>query len=710
VAGLEARLQAQRGALGECSALRAALEEQERRAAARVEEIVAGLPQAQRDHVQGYLWRLLEVDEGLEAALEAALGAHSGAVLFSSAPSALAFLEALRGSEVGRASALVVGPKPVSASFGFVPLGRPLAPRVRAPQALQPLVERLLRDVYLVDDLREAIDRYGASDPPACFVTAAGERLDPSGAMTGGRAGADGAIRRAGELRRRSAEQEALAAQVRELEAAAAAAGERVAAAAADVDRARERQHERELAAVDLGKDLERARERLEVGGRQVARLQEERAALSASQERLSREWAETAGRCEVAERERGALEAEAAALGADVDSRAADTDVLERALGEARVALAELRARRDEQRAALQRLAGEVEQHRSWIAQRRQEVESARVRAAELRASSEAAEREMGERIEREIHARQEQEAMREGFEAGSARIEALEQGARETARERSDQQQSLASRELQLQELRLRQDQQRERMRERYAVDIASYEVPEAVEEYGDPEEREAELKRLRSALESLGSVHLGAIEEYEGVSERHRYLAEQKKDLELSVERLENAIARINRTSRARFRETFEAVNTCFQDLFPRMFRGGRAELMLTDSEDVLEAGIEIHAQPPGKRLQTVNLLSGGEKSLTALALLMAVFTVKPSPFFLLDEVDAALDDANVGRFDALLREMAGTAQFLVITHNQSSIESADTLFGVTMEQPGRSKLVSVNLEERAPEPAA
>ena len=210
-----------------------------------------------------------------------------------------------------------------------------------------------------------------------------------------------------------------------------------------------------------------------------------------------------------------------------------------------------------------------------------------------------------------------------------------------------------------------------------------------------------RERELERLRQSLRSLGDVHLGAIEEYEEVSERNRYLTEQRADLETSIERLRNAIARINRTSRARFRSTFEAVEAQFQQIFPRMFNGGRAHLSLTDAEDVLEAGIEITAQPQGKRLQNVNLLSGGEKTLTALALLMAVFAVKPSPFFLLDEVDAALDDANVGRFNDLLIERAESSQLLLITHNKGTIEIAQTLFGVTMQERGLSKLVTVDL---------
>jgi len=211
----------------------------------------------------------------------------------------------------------------------------------------------------------------------------------------------------------------------------------------------------------------------------------------------------------------------------------------------------------------------------------------------------------------------------------------------------------------------------------------------------------DRKREAEKLRKSLQSLGDVNLGAIEEHEELAERFRFLSEQKEDLEGTITNLREAIARINRTSRKRFRETFEAVSKHFSENFPRLFGGGKASLELTEAEDVLEAGVDIMAQPPGKRLQNVNLLSGGEKTMTALALLVAVFQVRPSPFFLLDEVDAALDDANVGRFNQLIVEMAKQSQFLVITHNKRTIEVGDVLYGVTMEQRGVSKLVSVVL---------
>jgi chromosome segregation protein len=211
----------------------------------------------------------------------------------------------------------------------------------------------------------------------------------------------------------------------------------------------------------------------------------------------------------------------------------------------------------------------------------------------------------------------------------------------------------------------------------------------------------EREERLEQTRRALHSLGDVNLGAIEEHEELSERYRFLSEQKTDLDRTIASLQDAIQRINRTSRKRFRETFEAVAKRFTENFPRLFSGGKASLSLTEAEDVLEAGVEIMAMPPGKRLQNVNLLSGGEKTLTAIALLVAVFQVRPAPFFLLDEVDAALDDANVGRFNEIVRDLAGESQFVLITHNKRTIEVADILYGVTMERKGISKLVAVEL---------
>jgi chromosome segregation protein len=204
---------------------------------------------------------------------------------------------------------------------------------------------------------------------------------------------------------------------------------------------------------------------------------------------------------------------------------------------------------------------------------------------------------------------------------------------------------------------------------------------------------------IARLRARIDRLGPVNMMAIEQFDELESRHSFLTVQRKDLVDSIAQTAQAIKQIDETTRSRFAEAFAAINRNFQETFSTLFGGGRAGLTLLDEADPLESGIEIIAQPPGKRLQSVQLLSGGEKALTAIALMFGLFKYKPSPFCLLDEIDAPLDDANIGRFVEMLRGMLGHTQFILITHNRKTMEIADRLYGVTMEEPGVSKLISV-----------
>lgn len=207
---------------------------------------------------------------------------------------------------------------------------------------------------------------------------------------------------------------------------------------------------------------------------------------------------------------------------------------------------------------------------------------------------------------------------------------------------------------------------------------------------------------LEQVTKRIERLGAINLAAIEEYQSESERKQYLDAQHADLTEALETLEEAIRKIDRDTRARFKETFDKVNTQFQILFPILFGGGQANLELM-GEDILEAGVTVMARPPGKRNSSIHLLSGGEKALTAVALVFAIFQLNPAPFCLLDEVDAPLDDANVGRFCDLVKKLAETVQFIFVTHNKLAMEMAHHLVGVTMKEPGVSRLVSVDVEE-------
>jgi len=212
--------------------------------------------------------------------------------------------------------------------------------------------------------------------------------------------------------------------------------------------------------------------------------------------------------------------------------------------------------------------------------------------------------------------------------------------------------------------------------------------------------------DIQSLKNQIAKIGDVNLMAIEEFEQVKKRFDFLDTQKQDLEQALTQLRSAILKINKASRERLQEAFHATNAMFKKVFPRLFRGGEAslELIYEGTDDILEAGVDIIAQPPGKKLQSVQLLSGGEKALTALSLVFAIFLIKPSPFCVLDEVDAPLDEGNVGRFNELLREMSLISQFVVITHNKRTMECANRLYGVTMEESGVSKLVSVNLHRK------
>ena len=210
------------------------------------------------------------------------------------------------------------------------------------------------------------------------------------------------------------------------------------------------------------------------------------------------------------------------------------------------------------------------------------------------------------------------------------------------------------------------------------------------------------EEKLEKIRRRIERLGPINLAAIDEFKEQTERKEYLDSQLTDLNTALETLENAIRKIDRETRTRFRETFANVDKGFKRLFPKLFGGGHAYMELT-GDDLLSAGVTVMARPPGKRNSTIHLLSGGEKALTAVALVFAIFELNPAPFCMLDEVDAPLDDANVGRFCDIVKDMSDTVQFVFITHNKVTMEMSRQLTGVTMQEPGVSRMVSVDLDE-------
>ena len=264
---------------------------------------------------------------------------------------------------------------------------------------------------------------------------------------------------------------------------------------------------------------------------------------------------------------------------------------------------------------------------------------------------------------------------------------------------RELEEVRQKIHEEEILASEVQLKLSHLQESMKERYGATLSTS-IGASLEE-SPKEEMSKRLAELKSSLEGFGEVNLMAIEEYQELKQRHDFLSEQQTDLHQALDSLKKAILRINRTTTKRFLETFHLVNEKFKLVFARLFKGGQASLVMVDEQDPATTGIDIIAQPQGKKLQNIDLLSGGEKALVATALLFGLFMIRPTPFCLLDEVDAPLDDANINRFIELIKEFSKTSQFIMITHNKSTMEAAQTLYGITMETPGVSKVVSVRL---------
>ena len=237
--------------------------------------------------------------------------------------------------------------------------------------------------------------------------------------------------------------------------------------------------------------------------------------------------------------------------------------------------------------------------------------------------------------------------------------------------------------------------------------ALDESGFTLQALMDEMPDEAEEESwqqQVNEIGQKIQRLGAINLAAIEEYEQQSERKRYLDAQNDDLNKALETLEGAIRKIDKETRTRFKETFDKVNAGVKEMFPKLFGGGHAYLELT-GDDLLDTGVTIMARPPGKRNSTIHLLSGGEKALTAVALVFSIFQLNPAPFCMLDEVDAPLDDANVGRFCSMVKTMSEKTQFIFITHNKITMELAQQLNGVTMKEPGVSRLVAVDVQEAA-----
>jgi chromosome segregation protein len=681
--------------------------------------------------VRGLVADIVQPPPELETALEAVLGERLGNIIVESHEVGVEAIDYLKQRSEGRSSFIPLslrGPGTVvydatggaSVEVGgapaMVPVEWPTGEGVRGPMLeligfdrdYDRVASYLLGDVIVVENLRTALELWRRTKTNKTLVTLDGEVIDAHGVVTGG--SLEAATASVLSQKREMRELEEVVAQLeRDYQTSLARHVDNkqaLAAVVAELDdtAATIRRDEIDLAAHK--KETERlARERTAAEARRAQLAAAIEAARAAGEQNQAR-W-EAAGAQLAAERE-SATKGEAGAdeLRSRVSVLAERSEGILAALSAAKIDAAQAGERKRTAHETMERLRGEVAEYESRRAQLAEETAADLARAETLRVEVEQLRQEaagLQDELDERTRAFGERQSVFEERSGQLARREAELKGTRANVGRLA---QELSTLDLRCQQTTMRLQALDEQVRERYS-ELGK--VADVVADFHlrglSGEAQDSRIRELRGLVERMTEVNLMAIEQSAELQQRYEFLSTQKADLESAMNRLETAINKINIASRKRFREVFDAVNAKFQEVFPHLFGGGKAHLALTDESDLLETGVEIVANPPGKKMmQNLELLSGGEKALTAVSLLFAIFLVKPSPFCVLDEVDAPLDEANVGRFNHAVREMTDQAQFIIVTHNQRTMEIADRLCGVTMEESGVSKLVAVKLRDR------
>ena len=665
----------------------------------------------------GVLADFLEVEPKYEAVVEDFLRDELNYVVVKSWDAADEGLRLLRSDVDGRATFLV-HPNDAQAKFSFAVEEGSYRPAQHGPivpvkncirvlngfgKSLEVILPKL-REGYLTPDGDTAKEL--ALENPAAFFLSPGGECFHNVTVTGGKQRSEGPLSMKRELRDVARQVEELERAVKEQERQLAELAQQISALTGRLDELEATRREAEKAALTSGHALEQLDGELSRTNTRVATFLQELDRVMA--DRRQEEAAAEAKQASVAlhEQKRSAMELAMTTAQEELARLKAARDTAAHTASERMARLAGLEERRIAAAAALQR----IETMAAEIASRRNELDAQIAGAAAEQQQRQAENLRLTEQLaalaNEKVSVEQRGVELKNESEQVRAALVAIEQELRELraaldqARDRKGELAATAAklqsdlehmRETCLNELNIPAD-------ELIRLGLALVAGEQLAAE-------EAVYREMRTRLDNMGPVNMMALEEYKETAARHTFLETQRKDLLESIENTQNTIKEIDEFSRAKFKEAFERINENFQLTFRKLFGGGQAFMKLTDEENAIESGIDVVASPPGKRLQNVLLLSGGEKALTALALLVGIFQYQPSPFCLLDEVDAPLDEANIGRFTELVKEMAVQTQFVIITHSKKTMGVAPVMYGVTMQEPGVSKIVSVKFGEPA-----
>jgi len=655
----------------------------------------------------GLLADVFDVDIEHAAVIEAALGEMDQHLVVADTRTLLAHLETIGGLP-GRLTLLGLDRVPPIVNEHLTPPDQPgfvarALDLVRFESAHEHLARHLLAKTIVVEDLEAAL-RFARADVIGLrFVTRQGEVVEADGRVrVGPPSSTAGLISRKSELR----DIETRLTKNEDLIAALSDQLNRTQAEAGHLD---EVQQELRTAIYESNTARVEANAGLQSLNEMIDRLTHEQPLIAQEVALLEQQINEvleksTAGgtSLEVLERENKERETRAAEHQQRIDQIVSRRRESQEQLTQVKVAagqLTEKRAAAAETINALRRTLRDLE---GSTAAAKNDIEQCQVRIAEAEAAVASATNELA-RLGSEIttledrcrQLRNQREELRLELDGLAHSARAARQQLAEVETERHQQEMSLA-------ETRVRRDELSTRVADEMSINLAERYAAYRHEEQ-DWAQVEAEIAELRRKMERLGNVNLDALNELEELEQRHQFLTSQRDDLRESRRQLEELIVKLNQESEQRFRTTFEQIRDNFRTLFRKLFGGGRADIVLEDPEKILDCGIEIVAQPPGKELQVISLMSGGEKSMTAIALLMSIFKSKPAPFTILDEVDAALDELNNERFNRIIREFVDESQFIIITHSKRTMSIADRLYGITMQEPGVSTRMSVQLKD-------
>ncbi len=655
--------------------------------------------------IVGVVADLFEPEPPYEVPLEAALGQRLQYLIVEDEKEAVEAISLLKRESLGRGSFIPLGVKENgegAPSFREGEKGKPypLLQFVRVKENFAPIAHFLVGGVGVVDHLEEAFQWIKKENTFETLVTLQGEVVERSGVISGGSHDQGLSIlerkRVIRELEKKTAEEAEAYRKVHEEEGHLQR--EIVEKESLLEERKREIQ-EKEIELLHQERDLEGLR-------KELAQFDEKREVLDFEGRELHEEAREieeatrsVLTQIEWEERIQQEREGELQSLKKTVEEVREGTDDLGGKITEKKVLLASIEEKERGIEAKLSRLCESQKILRDQIVKKIAAIRECRKETLSIDEQVNQKEKGLEERIARHRENEESLIFQREKVDALSGEWKEAEASARFLRQELEDVRQKMHEEQIRVSEIQWKLQHLQDSIRERYGTALSTSLGGELTEV--EREEMSKRLAELKVALEGFGEVNLMALEEYQELKRRHDFLTEQQVDLQQALDTLRKAITRINRTTTKRFLETFHLVNERFKEVFARLFKGGQASLVLLDEQDPATTGVDIIAQPPGKKLQNIDLLSGGEKALVATALLFGLFMIKPTPFCLLDEVDAPLDDANINRFIELVKEFSKTSQFLIITHNKKTMETANTLYGITMETPGVSKVVSVKL---------